>query len=309
MKILVTSTSFQDTPGEHHNLLKSQKWDCSFLRGPLKEKNLLKIIHNYDAIICGDDDYTSKVLKKGKSGNLKILSKYGVGLDKIDLIAAKNLKIKVTNCPGINQVSVSEHVIALLLTFEKNIHHQAESVRNYSWFRMIGNEIMGKRIGIVGCGNIGKEVVKRCLALGMIVNIYDLNKDQDFLNKYPEVNFFTKLESIVEESEIITLHLPLNEHTEKIINQNLINKFMTNDTVIINTARAGLVDINSLSYALKNKKIRGYLTDVLHDEPITRENKLVGLKNVIITPHIGSRTYQNVVKQGLMAVNNLIKFL
>ena len=108
LKVLVTTTSFQDTPGKHHDLLAEQNWDLSFLRGPLKEEEIIAVIDQFDAVICGDDEYTQKVLEKGVNGKLKILSKYGVGLDKIDLEAAKKFGVKVTNCPGINQNSVAD---------------------------------------------------------------------------------------------------------------------------------------------------------------------------------------------------------
>lgn len=119
MKILLTTTSFQDTPGKHHDLLSAQNWDIDYLRGPIEESVLLPIIHKYDGVICGDDEYTREVIKAGKEGNLKVLSKYGVGLDRIDLKAAKEFNIKVTNVPGINHVSVAEHVLALLFSFKK----------------------------------------------------------------------------------------------------------------------------------------------------------------------------------------------
>src|SRR6056300_1406687 len=121
LRVLVTTTSFQDTPGKHHDLLAEQDWDVSYLRGPVVESVLLPIIHKYDGVICGDDEYTREVIKAGKEGKLKVLSKYGVGLDRIDLDAAKEFGVGVTNVPGIIQVSVSEHVLALLFTFSKNI--------------------------------------------------------------------------------------------------------------------------------------------------------------------------------------------
>ena len=124
MKVLLTTTSFQDTLGKHQDLLYSQGFEIDTLRGPILEEALLPIIQNYDAVICGDDEYTEAVIKKGVTGKLKYLCKYGVGLDRIDLEAAKKYNVAVTNCPAVNQTSVSEHVLALLLTFERNIHLQ-----------------------------------------------------------------------------------------------------------------------------------------------------------------------------------------
>ena len=122
MKILLTSTSFIDTPGLHQERLYNAGLEIDFLRGPIKHSILLPIISKYDGIICGDDEITREVIFKGKEGNLKIISKYGIGLDKIDLDAAKELNVTVTNCPGVNHVAVAEHIIALLFSYYKNIH-------------------------------------------------------------------------------------------------------------------------------------------------------------------------------------------
>ncbi|HMC01346.1 MAG TPA: NAD(P)-dependent oxidoreductase, partial [Flavobacteriaceae bacterium] len=174
MKILITTTSFQDTPGKHQDLLYKQGFEIDTLRGPILEAELLPIIQNYDAVICGDDEYTEKVIKKGTEGNLKYISKYGVGLDRIDLKAAKKYGVPVTNCPAVNQVSVSEHVLALLLSFERNIHLQYNSVQKRSWKRLVGNEIHGQTIGIIGLGSVGKELAKKASALGLDVLGFDL---------------------------------------------------------------------------------------------------------------------------------------
>ena len=106
MRVLLTSSSFFETPGKHHDLLKSTGFQIDYLKGPLEEKELLPIIDQYDAVICGDDEYTYDVIKKGSHGKLKYISKYGVGLDKIDLSAAELFNVSVRNCPGINQNSV-----------------------------------------------------------------------------------------------------------------------------------------------------------------------------------------------------------
>lgn len=308
MKILLTTTSFQDTPGKHHDLLRSQNWDIDYLRGPLKEDLIMNIVHQYDGIICGDDEYTKKVLIAGKQGKLKVISKYGVGLDKIDLKAAKELGIKVTNCPGVNQVSVAEHVLALLFTFEKNIHLQYNSVRKGSWKRLIGNEVEGKTIGIIGLGSIGKELAKKSIALGLNVICFDLVKDEKFISKTPEIKFTDDIDLIYKNADIISLNIPHTPLTNKIINSDAIVKFKKN-VILINTSRGMIIDVNDVIDGLTNGKIRGYLTDVLVNEPIETNEKLNGLDNVIITPHIGSRTYQSVVKQGCMAVKNLSNML
>lgn len=306
MKVLLTSTSFQDTPGAHQKLLADQGWDVHTLRGPLGQETLKPIIGNYDAVICGDDEYTEEVLKIGSAGNLKYISKYGVGLDKIDLKAAEKLGIPVTNCPGVNQVSVAEHVLALLLTFEKNIHLQFQTTKQGSWKRLIGHEIQGKTIGIIGLGAIGKVLATKACALGLKVLGFDLYKDETFLAKNPEVEFAKSTDEIFENSDVISLHLPHTSATERMINTEVIEKKFKRAPILINTSRGMLIDTDDIIEALNAGKIRAYLTDVLAHEPMLENEKLKGVDNVIITPHVGSRTYQSVVRQGTMAVENLI---
>lgn len=309
MKVLLTTTSFQDTPGVHQDLLYNQGFEIDTLRGPILEAELLPIIQNYDAVICGDDEYTEAVIKKGTQGKLKYLCKYGVGLDRIDLEAAKKYKVPVTNCPAINQISVSEHVLGLLLTFERNIHLQYNSVQGGSWKRWVGNEIEGKTIGIVGLGAVGKELAKKASALGMKVLAYDLFKDDVFLAKYIDVNFVDSMEVIYEQADVISLHLPHTPKTEHLISRDVIFEKLKKQPIIINTARGMLVDSMALIDGLKEQKVRGYLTDVLAHEPMLDDEVLRGVENIIITPHVGSRTFQSVQRQGSMAVNNLLNLL
>jgi D-3-phosphoglycerate dehydrogenase len=309
MKVLLTTTSFQDTPGVHQDLLYSQGFDIETLRGPILEAELLPIIQNYDAVICGDDEYTAAVIKKGVKGKLKYLCKYGVGLDRIDLKAAKKYNVPVTNCPAVNQVSVSEHVLALLFTYEKNIHLQHNSVQSGSWKRWVGNEIEGRTIGIIGLGAVGKELAKKSSALGMKVLSFDVNKDEAFLSKYDEVTFVDSLDLIFEQADVISLHLPHTPKTENLISREVIFNKLKRSPILINTARGMLVDSVALIEGLKEKKISAYLTDVLAHEPMLDGEILRGIDNIVITPHVGSRTYQSVQRQGSMAVNNLLNLI
>lgn len=309
MKILLTSTSFQDTPGAHHDLLHSRGYEIDTLRGPIMEDELMAVIQDYDAVICGDDEYTEAVLTKGKAGKLKFLSKYGVGLDRIDLKAAEKLAIPVRNVPGVNQVSVSEHVLALLFTFEKNVHLQYNSTKAGSWKRWVGNEIQGRTIGIIGLGSVGKELVKKSIALGMEVIGFDLYKNDEFIASNPKMKFTENIIDIYKNADIISLHIPHTPQTEKIINAEVINYKLKKKPIIVNTSRGMLIDVDDVISGLTDGKIRGYLTDVLAQEPMEEEEKLKGLDNVIITPHVGSRTYQSVVRQGTKAVQNLFDLI
>lgn len=309
MRVLLTSTSFQDTPGRHQDLLNELGYNIDMLRGPVSEDILLPIIQNYDAVICGDDEYTEWVLKKGKQGKLKFISKYGVGLDKINLKIAEELEIPVTNCPGVNQVSVAEHVLALLLTFEKNIHLQHQTTQSGSWKRMIGTEVFDKTMAIIGLGAIGKELAKRALAFGMKVMAFDIYKDEHFLDTNQDIEFVKDVDDIFKKADIISLHVPHTSKTEHLINREVIFNKLRKTPIIINTARGKLVEAQAIVDGIKEEKIKGYLTDVLETEPILKDEILKGVEKIIITPHVGSRTFQSVERQGTMAVENLIKMI
>jgi D-3-phosphoglycerate dehydrogenase len=308
MKILLTSTSFQDTPGKHQDLLKATGFEIDTLRGPVKKDILLPIIGQYDGIICGDDEYTKDVIAAGKQGKLQVISKYGIGLDKIDLAAAKELNITVTNCPGVNHTTVAEHVFALLLSFVKHIPAELAHTKNGEWTRYTGNEISGKNIGIIGLGKIGKEVAKRSAAFGLSIMAFDQYWDEDFAREL-SISRAQTVEDLLSASDIISLHTDLNTQTKHIISRSRIENNLKNNCIIINTARGELVELDGLIAGLNSNKIKGYLTDVLEEEPMKTDHPLKNYPNVFITPHIGSRTFESVERQGSMAVENLLKHL
>ncbi len=308
MRILLTSTSFQDTPGKHHNALKQTGFKIDTLRGPVKAKTLLPIIANYDGVICGDDYYTRKVIEEGKTGKLKVISKYGIGLDKIDLSAAKEFQIIVTNCPGVNQMAVAEHIWALILAFYKNIPDEINFSRNGKWERLIGHEIFGKAIGVAGLGRIGKEVLLRARAFGLKLYAFDLTIDKNFANDNNIIVTKT-IEKLMELSDIISLNMNLTKHNNKLINKNIIENHAKKGLLLVNAARGELVDESAILYGLENNILSGYLTDVLEIEPMLKNHPFIEQNKILITPHIGSRTYESVCRQGIMAVENLIKNL
>lgn len=307
MKLLLTSTSFTDTPGKHHDLLKSIGAEVTILRGPLKEEVLLPIIADYDAVVCGDDEYTREVLTKGRLGKLRILSKYGIGLDKIDLNAAADLGIMVANTPGVNHITVAEHAFTLILSFYKNYYKEVSYVREGSWKRLIGNEIYDKKLAIFGMGRIGREVAIRAKAFGLQVFAYDPFIDEAFVKQH-NLHVCQDLDELFTTADIITLHSPLTDATRNVMDSKVFAS-LKNKPLVVNTARAGLIDKAALIEALDNSLIVGYVTDVMWEEPIAKDDELLKYENVYITPHIGSRTYESVVRQGSAAVENLIKLI
>lgn len=307
MRILLTSTSFQDTPGSHQTLLASQGFDVVNLRGPLKESVMLEAIEGIDGLICGDDEITRAVIEKGVKSKLRIISKYGIGLDKIDTQAAAELGIPVTNCPGVNNVTVAEHVFALLLSYTKNIIDEHNYVQAQQWKRLIGTELYGKTIGIVGLGNIGKEVAKRALAFGLNVIAYDKYIDPEFIKYYP-IRTTNNITDLIGVSDIISLNISLDEETASLMSPENIKKCKTG-VIMINTARAGLISNELVIVSIESGNFGAYLTDVLEEEPMVKNHPFLAYDNIVITPHIGSRTYESVARQGTMAVENLLKFI
>ncbi|MFZ5947122.1 MAG: NAD(P)-dependent oxidoreductase [Stygiobacter sp.] len=307
MKILLTSTSFQDTPGKHQDLLKKQGWDVDTLRGPLKEKELLAVVSKYDGLICGDDEITEKVIAEGKSGRLKAISKYGIGLDKIDLNAAKKYEIPVTNTPGVNHIAVAEHTLALIFTYYKNIFDAFSITKKGEWKRPIGNEVFGKSILILGLGRIGRELALRAKSLGLLVYAMDVVCDEDFINKN-SINFTDSISNVIDKIDILSINCPLTDETRGMVNSQTLAECKS-DLIIVNTARAAVINQDDLLNLLDSNKIAAYLTDVLLEEPLVKDNPLLMRNNVFITPHIGSRTFESVERQGIMAVENMIKLL
>ncbi|MBT4797095.1 MAG: 3-phosphoglycerate dehydrogenase, partial [Verrucomicrobia bacterium] len=159
-RVLLTTTSFQDTPGTHQDLLNSQDWEVIRARGPLSEAEMLDLSGNFDAFLCGDDSITQAVIDKSLP-RLQIISKYGIGLDKINVDYATKKGLPVLFTPGVNHTTVAEHTFGLLLGITKDIQSNAVAVQNGEWVagwkKPVGNEIMGKTIGILGLGRIGKE--------------------------------------------------------------------------------------------------------------------------------------------------------
>ena len=308
-KLLLTSTSFTDAKGEHQDLLNEQGFEIDVMRGPLFDYELKPIIADYDAVICGDDEYTAEILEIAKAGRLKYISKYGVGLDKIDLAKAKELGIPVTNCPGVNQVSVAEHVFALLLSFVKNIHLEHNITKAGGWKRHVSTEIYGKTLGIVGLGAIGKEVATRAKCFGLKIIAFEKFVNKEFLAENDYITMVDSFEELCEKSDIISLHVPHTPETDALINLDIIKTKLKKGVIIINTARGKLVDLDAMIYGLDNNIIGGYLADVLDIEPMPENYILKDQENVLITPHISSRTYESVQRQGLFAVKNLLGLL
>jgi D-3-phosphoglycerate dehydrogenase / 2-oxoglutarate reductase len=306
MKILLTTTSFQDTPGPHHDLLAGTGYEVVRERGPLPEARMLELAGDFDAFLCGDDAVTRAVLEKSRP-RLKVVAKYGIGLDKVDVTAATDLKVPVTFCPGVNHTTVAEHTFGLLLALYRQIVEEANLVRAGQWKRLTGHELMGKTIGIAGLGRIGKEVAIRARAFGMNVLGYDLYWDDTFAAQHG-IERVADVDDLLRRSDIISLHMNLTPETRGFLNAARL-KLLKKHAVVLNCARGELVESDALAAALQAGDLAGYGADVLDEEPPRADHPLLRCRGTVITPHIGSRTYESVVRQAMMAAQNMINVL
>lgn len=303
-RVLLTTTSFQDTPGAHHQLLASAGFEIVTERGPLPESRMLELAGTFDAFLCGDDAITRAVIDKSLP-RLKIISKYGIGVDKIDVKYASEKKIPVLFTPGVNHTTVAEHTFLLLLALEKNLLYGVDASRKGEWKRKTGHEVLDKTIGIVGLGRIGKEVAIRAKAFGMKPVGYDIYWDQAFADQHG-VRRAATLDEIFAVSDYISLHTNLTPETRDLVGAKNIAK-MKKGVIILNCARGEIVNTADMVAALKSGQIGGYGTDVLDQEPPPADHPLLKLPNCIVTPHVGSRTYESVVRQATTSVENLIR--
>ncbi len=267
---------------------------------------MLELAGEFDAFLCGDDAITRSVLEKSLP-RLKCISKYGIGLDKIDVDFATSRKLPVLFTPGVNHATVAEHTFGLLIGITKHIVTTAAAARNGEWLRLTGHEIMGKTIGIVGLGRIGKEVAIRASAFGMKVIAYDIYWDEIFAAAH-KIERCESVDEVLFNADVVSLHCFLSDETRGMINADRIEE-MRDGVIVLNCARGELVVTADMAAALHSGKVGGYGADVLDEEPPPPDHPLLNAPNTVITSHIGSRTHESVIRQATMATENLVRFL
>ncbi len=307
MKILLTTTSFQDTPGPHHEALKKSGFEIVTARGPLTEAEMLDHAKaGFDGFLNGDDVITAAVIDAALP-KLKVIAKYGIGLDSIDVKHATAKKIPVLFTPGVNHTTVAEHCFGLMIALAKHFWPHLRSTKKGEWKRITGNELYGKKIAVLGVGRIGKEIIKRARAFDMKSVGYDLYWDENFAKEYDVPRAGTVLEA-VRDADVVSLHMNLDDKNRGMFNTDLLSK-MKKGAWLINTARGGLVVEKDIAEACKSGHLGGYATDVLDKEPPAADHPFREIDNIIVTPHVGSRTLESVERQAMRAVLNLVNFL
>lgn len=295
--VAVTPRSFRQTPGPHLDRLR--KLDLRFpdLDRPLDENEMAALVEGCSGLIVGVDPVTRRVLD---AGPLRVVVKYGSGLDNIDLAAAKALGVRVSSTPGANARSVAELAIAFLLALARNVAVHDRRVRGGSWQRTTGVELQAKRLGIVGYGAIGREVAQLARALGMDVLAHDP------LVAEAEVPLVS-LAEVLATSDAVSLHLPLTDETRGLIGERELAA-MKPTGFLINTARGGLVDEDALARALRERRLAGAALDGFEAEPLG-DSPLRELDNVVLSPHAGASTHEAVLRTAARAVDELLAAL
>ena len=275
----------------------------------LSKEFLAEIAQNYDGVITTlSDNFDSQVLSF--TSRLQVISNYAVGLDNIDQNFAKSKNIKVYNLPDIVTHSTADLTFALFLSFVRQIPNAQKYVKDNLWKKIdinlfLGNELFGKTFGIIGFGRIGMEVAKRAQAFGMKILAFRRN-DYDIPDSLKDSLKKASFEEILEKSDYISIHTPLTDETRGMIDMFAFEK-MKETCVLINTSRGSVINTEDLLTALKEKKIKAALLDVVDPEPINN-NPLLDLDNCYILPHIGTATVECRENMAKKAAENILDF-
>ena len=296
----------QDIHAEGRKLIEG-KFDI-FLPEDTSQEALLRAVGRAEGMILRTtSSVTAEVV--AAAPKLKIISRTGAGVDNVDVEAATGRGILVCNLPAVNHVSVAEHTVAMLLCLAKDLFGMDKAVRGGSWKqRNAGRavELAGKTLGIVGMGNIGSLVARSCrLGLGMKILAYDPYVADKF--KGEDYEFVSTLDSLFAQADFVTLHCPNIPETKGMIRRELLAS-MKKSASLINCARGGVVDEKALFDVLKDKKIAGAAIDVFSAEPLPLDSPLLGLENVILSPHSAGMTQEATIRMSTEAAAAVVDF-
>lgn len=303
MIITATSPSFSQNKilkDEIYKYFPSAKLN---LVGKRFDKNeLIEYIKDADAIIVGLEPIDDEVLSKCQ--NLKIISKYGVGLNNIDLEACKKRGISIGWSGGVNKLSVAEMALGFMLMFARNLYMTSNELKSGTWNKSGGFQLSGKTIGIIGVGYTGQEVVRLLQPFNCKILVNDIVNQDKYYKENDLIE--TSKEDIYKKSDILTIHTPHNSETDNLIGMEALEA-MKNSAYVLNTARGGIINEKDLKYALQNNIIAGAAIDTYAEEPPI-DKEFLSLPNLICTPHIGGNAKEAVEAMGKSAITHLKKF-
>lgn len=303
MKIAATSPSFSKNRTLQNEIRKyfpDAKLNLEGVR--FNKEELIDFIKDADGVILGLEPFDEDIIKQ--CPNVKMVSKYGVGLNNIDLEACKRNHIAIGWTGGVNKRSVSEMTLGYMLMLARNLYITSNELKNGTWNKSGGFQLSGKTIGIIGVGHIGKDLVQLLKPFSCKILVNDII-DQDNYYKKNNLTETTK-DEIYKKSDFITIHTPYNDTTKNMINKETLS-LMKSSAYVINSARGGIVNENDLKFALKNNIIAGAAIDAYVKEPPTDE-ELLSLPNLICTPHIGGNAKEAVEAMGMSAIKHLVEF-
>lgn len=305
-KALITTVPFGDKNCLTLELLENA--GIEYLINPigrkLKEDELIEMVSDFDVLIAGTEPITDKVMSRAT--NLKLISRVGIGLDSIDLLAAERHGIQVSYTPDAPAPAVAELTIGIMFTLLRNVHVANAQMHRGEWHRHFGRRITEVTIGIIGTGRIGGRVLRRLARLGspkVLVN--DLHPNLDVVNNMIKIEWTDK-ETIYREADLISLHLPLTELTKNLIRYEQL-KAMKSDAIVINTSRGGIINEQDLARVLNEGHLSGAAVDVFEQEPYTGE--LGKNERCLLTSHMGSMSIDCRTRMELEATEEAVRFL
>jgi D-3-phosphoglycerate dehydrogenase len=269
---------------------------------PFNKRELIEYIGEAKGLIVGLDKIDKEVLNG--CPNLKIISKYGVGLNNIDLNGCKERNIAIGWSGGVNRLSVAEMTLGYILMLSRNLYITSNQLKRGVWNKNGGFELSGKTVGIIGVGFIGKELIRLLEPFRCKILVNDIINQNRYYKKYNLIE--SSKDEIYKNADIITLHTPLNSTTNNMITLKEM-KIMKKSAILINSARGGLINEDDLKFALQNNIIAGGAIDVYINEPPTNK-ELIEIPNLITTPHIGGNSKEAVLAMGMSAIEHLRKF-
>ena len=306
-RVLVTCPQLQRTIDQYRDTFSQHDIEVEAppLVQQMSESDLLQIIDGFDGVIAGDDPFTSQVLEKGT--RLKAIAKWGIGVDAIDLDAARRFGIRVSNTPDVFSDEVADVVMGYIILLARQLHRLDRSVRDGGWLKVPGTSLRGRTLGVVGVGSIGRAVTLRATAAGMVPLGHDISPPPDDFLHRTGIRMLA-LDHLLAESDFISLNCSLTDRNRRMIGRRQFG-IVKAGVHIVNTARGALIDETALAAALREGRVAGAALDVFEKEPLPPDSPLRGFDNCIFGTHNSSNTVEAVQRVNRLAINNLLEHL